>query len=132
NDIEDIMQVLNKYTKISPEIPLQDQLIEIKKLTDEINLTITVAETRDLLNGMEEGAKRTANIVKDLRTFSRLDESELKLVNIHDNINSTLTLLHGQYRDRIEIIENFGAIPEIECYPGRLNQVFMNILTNAI
>lgn len=132
NDIEDIMQVLDKYTEITPETSLSKKLTEIKKITDEINLTLTVSETRNLLAGMEEGAKRTAGIVKDLRTFSRLDESELKLVNIHNNIDSTLTLLHSQYRDRITIIKNYGDIPEIECYPGRLNQVFMNILTNAI
>ncbi len=132
NDIEDIMRVLAKYTEITPGISLNDKLAEINKLTNEIDLNYTVDETRNLLSGMEEGAKRTAGIVKDLRTFSRLDESELKHVNIHDNINSTLTLLHSQYRDKITIVKNYGDLPPVECYPGKLNQVLMNIITNAI
>lgn len=84
-----------------------------------------------MLDGIEEGARRTANIVKDLRTFSRLDEGERKKVNIHENIDSTLTLLNNQFRDRITIHKNYGNIPEVECFPGKINQVFMNILTNA-
>lgn len=84
-----------------------------------------------MLHSIEEGARRTANIVKDLRTFSRLDESELKWVNIHENIDSTLTLLRNLVRDRIAIHKNYGNIPEIECFPGKMNQVFMNLITNA-
>ncbi|HFK5879031.1 TPA: MASE1 domain-containing protein [Legionella pneumophila] len=131
NDIKDIIQLLNKYEEITPETSIKEKLLEISKYSDEIDLPFTLQETHNLLDGIEEGAKRTANIVKDLRTFSRLDEGELKHVNIHENIDSTLALLHNQFRDRITVNKNYGDIPQIECFPGKINQVFMNILTNA-
>ncbi|KTD60341.1 signal transduction histidine kinase [Legionella santicrucis] len=131
NDIEDIIQLLNKYREITSEIPLKEKLLEISKYCERIDLSFTLQETHDLLHSIEEGARRTANIVKDLRTFSRLDESELKWVNIHENIDSTLTLLRNLVRDRIAIHKNYGNIPEIECFPGKMNQVFMNLITNA-
>lgn len=131
NDIKDIIQLLNKYEEITPETSIKDKILEISKYSDEIDLPFTLQETHNLLDGIEEGAKRTANIVKDLRTFSRLDEGELKHVNIHENIDSTLALLHNQFRDRITVKKNYEEIPKVECFPGKINQVFMNILTNA-
>lgn len=122
---------MNKYREITYETPIQEKLLEISKYCEGIDLAFTLKEIHDLLNGIEEGARRTANIVKDLRTFSRLDESELKWVNIHENIDSTLTLLHNLVRDRITINKNYGNIPEVECFPGKINQVFMNLITNA-
>lgn len=131
NDIEEIMQLLNKYRAIDPEVSIKEKLLEISQFCDKIDLPFTLQETHNLLNGIEEGARRTANIVKDLRTFSRLDEGELKRVNIHKNIDSTLTLLNNLFRDRISIHKNYGNIPEVECFPGKINQVFMNIITNS-
>lgn len=130
NDFEEIMHLLNKYAQITPDT-IKEKLQEISKYKEEIDLSFTLQEIHSLLDGIEEGARRTANIVKDLRTFSRLDEGELKPINIHENIDSTLTLLHNQFRDRITIKKNYGDIPEIEGYPGKINQVFMNILINA-
>jgi signal transduction histidine kinase len=71
------------------------------------------------------------NIVRSLKNFARLDEAERKKVNIHEGIESTLSLLRHQLKNRIRIVKCFGDIPEIECYPNELNQVFMNILVNA-
>lgn len=131
NDIEDIMTLLHKYEAITSETSLKEKLADISKYIQDIDFSFTLKETNKLLDGIEEGARRTANIVKDLRTFSRLDEGERKKVNIHENIDSTLTLLNNQFRDRITIHKNYGNIPEVECFPGKINQVFMNILTNA-
>ncbi|STY28861.1 signal transduction histidine kinase [Legionella wadsworthii] len=131
NDIEDIMTLLHKYEAITSESSLKEKLADISKYIQDVDFSFTLKETNKLLDGIEEGARRTANIVKDLRTFSRLDEGERKKVNIHENIDSTLTLLNNQFRDRITIHKNYGNIPEIECFPGKINQVFMNILTNA-
>ena len=71
-------------------------------------------------------------IVRSLRNFARLDEAELKKVDLHEGIESTLTLVYHEYKNRIEIVRDFGALPEVECYPNQLNQVFLNILVNAI
>jgi len=79
----------------------------------------------------EIATERIMNIVRNLKNFARLDEAERKKVNIHEGIESTLSLLRHQLKSRIRIVKCFGDIPEIECYPNELNQVFMNILVNA-
>jgi two-component system, NtrC family, sensor kinase len=93
------------------------------------------AEVRDevhkLLRGIEEGAGRTAEIVKGLRTFSRLDEDELKAVDLHEGIESTLALLHPRLA-HMTVRRSFGELPDVDCHAGQINQVFMNLLANAI
>ena len=79
----------------------------------------------------EIATERIMKIVGSLKNFARLDEAERKKVDIHDGIESTLSLLRHQLKNRIRIVKSFGDIPEIECYPNELNQVFMNILVNA-
>jgi signal transduction histidine kinase len=78
------------------------------------------------------GANRAAEIVRGLRIFTRLDESELKSTNIHENLDSVLLLLHNRYQKRIRITKNYGELPIWVCQPGKLNQVFMNLISNAI
>lgn len=86
---------------------------------------------------MRVGSERIQKIVASLRTFSRMDEAELKAVNIHEGIDSTLMILQNRTkakgdRPAIEVVKNYGALPSVECYAGQLNQVFMNLLSNAI
>ena len=90
-----------------------------------------------LLQSMRVGSERIREIVKALRNFSRLDEAEFKSADIHDGLDSTLMILHNRVKEQldypgIEVIKDYGTLPLIECYPGQLNQVFMNILSNAI
>ncbi|NEO28413.1 MAG: HAMP domain-containing histidine kinase, partial [Kamptonema sp. SIO4C4] len=86
---------------------------------------------------MKVGADRIKEIVKSLRTFSRLDEAEMKAINIHENIDSTLMILQNRLKAKadhpeIEIIKDYGDLPLVDCYAGQLNQVFMNLISNAI
>jgi signal transduction histidine kinase len=74
---------------------------------------------------------RIVKIVNSLRTFARLDQAEMDTVDIHEGIDSTLTLVHHELKRRIEIHKDYGDVPKISCYPNQLNQVFMNILINA-
>jgi signal transduction histidine kinase len=97
-----------------------------------INTTALRSAINELTTNISSGAERTAEIIRGLRTFSRLDEEDLKTADIHENIDSTLILLHNQYKNSITIQKEYGDIPCIECYPGKLNQMFMNILKNAI
>jgi signal transduction histidine kinase len=90
-----------------------------------------------LLKSMSVGTERIREIVLSLRNFSRLDESEFKAVDIHEGIDSTLMILHNRLREKpdgfsIQIIREYGPLPLVECYAGQLNQVFMNLLSNAI
>ncbi len=80
---------------------------------------------------IESGTTRVTNIVKRLRSFARLDEAELKEANILDGIEDTLVIIHHEIKHDITIIKEFGELPIISCYPGRLNQVFLNLLINA-
>ncbi|MEM8901848.1 MAG: ATP-binding protein, partial [Bacteroidota bacterium] len=89
-------------------------------------------EIYELIGGIEEGAIRTKEIVQGLRNFSRLDEDDKKMADVHEGIDSTLTLLTHKTPSSIHIHKSYGEIPAISCYPGKLNQVFMNILSNAL
>jgi signal transduction histidine kinase len=124
-NLQDIMEVVKAYEQTYPENE------KIKQLKQDLYYQEAVDEMATLVAGIKEGAHRTAEIVKGLRTFSRLDEDELKEADLHKNIDSTLRWLHSQYKDRIVIEKDYAPLPPIECYPGKLNQVLMNLLANA-
>ncbi|MCC7535025.1 MAG: PAS domain S-box protein [Deltaproteobacteria bacterium] len=86
----------------------------------------------ELLETNRMASDRISVIVRSLRSFARLDEAERKRANLHEGIDSTLTLVRHETKDRVEIVRDYGELPEVECYPNRLNQVFMNLLVNAI
>ncbi|MBD1885913.1 ATP-binding protein [Microcoleus vaginatus] len=110
---------------------------EISEYLKNIDFDFLSKDLPQLLSSMKIGADRIVQIVQSLRNFSRLDESEMKPVNIHEGIDSTLLILQSRLKataDRppIEIVKNYSNLPLVECYAGQLNQVFMNILANAI
>jgi len=130
-NIEEVKQVLDIYNRITPG-NAEAKLIEINNLKKKIEYKETIREITKLITSVKTGTDRTTEIVKGLRTFSRLDEDVLKIADIHEGLDSTLILLRNKYRDRIKIEKHYGELHELECYPGQLNQVFMNILSNAI
>lgn len=130
-DIEDLKSLIKQYEEINT-LNLSEKLVSIKNYKDEIDFDYLINEIATLLKGIEDGATRTADIVKGLRVFSRVDESELKEADIHEGIDTTLMLLSNVIPKNISIIRNYADIPAIECYPGKLNQVFMNLLNNAV
>jgi signal transduction histidine kinase len=95
------------------------------------NARKALREAEEITDVMARGAERTAAIVKDLRTFSRLGEATRKPADLHEGIETSLRLLAPRWRERITVHRDFGALPLVECDPGALNQVFMNILANA-
>ncbi len=131
-DISEIFDVMHKYEAIKPDGMVVEQLKEIDDFKDKIGLEFLKKEIGSLLSGIEDGARRTAEIVSGLKNFSRLDESDIKEANINEGIESTLVLLRSSIGADTQVIANYGDVPPIECYPGKLNQVFMNILSNAI
>jgi len=132
-DLNDLMTLLTAYSALhDKETDCENQLQQIKRLEKELDFEFLKEEIGILLHGMEEGAKRTAEIVKGLRIFSRLDESDLKKVNINEGIDSTLILLNSSMGGKIDLIRNFDPDAYIECFPGKMNQVIMNITNNAI
>ncbi|MDZ8221539.1 sensor histidine kinase [Nostoc sp. ChiVER01] len=110
---------------------------EIQALAEEIDLEFLIEDLQKILPSMKMGTERIRNIVRSLRNFSRMDEAEFKAVDIHEGIESTLLILQHRLKDKpdrpaIEIVKNYGNLPQVECYPGQLNQVLMNILVNAM
>jgi len=133
-DIEEIKELISKYQILNiKENSIEEKLNQIKNFEKEIDYNYLKQEIENILRGIEDGANRTADIVKGLRIFSRLDESVLKKANLIEGIDSTLTLLNSEINNaNIDTTKNYSTLPLIECYPGKLNQVFMNIFNNAI
>lgn len=113
-------------------IALEEKKVEIERYKKEIDIDYLKSEIDYLLRGMHDGASRTAEIVKSLRIFSRVDEDVVMRADVNLGIESTLVILSSLIGDKITLKRNLGNIPIIECYPGKLNQVLLNILTNAI
>ncbi|WP_349775300.1 trifunctional serine/threonine-protein kinase/ATP-binding protein/sensor histidine kinase [Geitlerinema calcuttense] len=132
NYIQDIFNLLRAYQQEVPQPSAQ-----IQTIIDRIDLDFLIEDLQNLLESMQVGAERIRNIILSLRNFSRLDEASMKPVDIHSGIDSTVMLLQPRLRaegDRteIEIRREYSELPKITCYASQLNQVFMNILTNAI
>ena len=110
---------------------------EITSLIKKMDLEFIIDDMPKILSSMAVGTERICEIVLTLRNFSRLDEAEMKPVDIHEGINSTLLILQHRLKEKhkqqeIAIIKDYGNLPLVECYAGGLNQVFMNIFSNAI
>ena len=128
---EQLIILLNKYDKITAD-NAKDQLSTIIAYKQEIDYPNLLTDINQLTKDVKSGINRTVEIVKGLRTFSRLDESDLKFIDLHKNIDSTLTILRNKFDNKIKIEKDYGDIPDIECYPGKINQVLLNILVNAV
>ncbi len=120
------------YQRCYPDPPT-DLVEEI----EDLEVDFIAEDLPQLLNSMKSGAERVREIVRSLRNFSRLDEADYKAVDLHEGLESTLSILGHRLKSRpdratIQIQRNYGAIPAVECYPGQINQVFMNILANAL
>jgi signal transduction histidine kinase len=129
---QDILGFLTLYQTHFPQLTP-----EIQARATEIDLEFLMEDLPKVLSSMQIGTERIREIVKSLRVFSRHDEAEVKEVDIHEGIDSTLLILNSRIKSKtdgsaIEIIKEYGELPKIECYAGQLNQVFMNILSNAI
>ncbi|WP_375499047.1 sensor histidine kinase [uncultured Nostoc sp.] len=130
--IDNLLKLLQFYENYTP-----DTIQEIQEFSKLIELDFLKEDLPKLLSSMMVGSNRIQEIVLSLRIFSRLDEAEIKEVDLHTGIDSTLMILHSrlratQKRPAMEVIKEYGEIIPIECYAGQMNQVFMNLLSNAI
>ncbi|WP_392531504.1 sensor histidine kinase [Nostoc sp. C117] len=130
--IQNLLDLLSlyqqSYPKASQEIEEKIELIDLEYVREDLP---------KLICSMKEGTDRICNISNSLRTFSRADTEHKVLFNLHEGINSTLVILKhrlkaNKIRPAIQVIQDYGELPILECFPGQLNQVFMNILANAI
>jgi GAF domain-containing protein len=129
---ESLLNLLELYQQHYPN-PVE----EIQDLADSIDVKFIAEDLPKLVSSMKIGTDRIRQLVLSLRNFSRLDESDMKPVNIHEGLESTLLILQPRLKSKpdsrnIEIVKEYGELPQVECYAGQLNQVFMNVLSNAI
>ncbi|MEG4326865.1 ATP-binding protein [Microcoleus sp. herbarium5] len=127
-----LLELVNIYQEQYP-----NPLPTLKEKIQSVDLDFIIYDLPKILISMKNGAERILGIVKSLRIFSRHDEAEMKLADVHEGIDSTLMILQSRLNakpglGKIQIIKEYSNLPQIECYPGQLNQVFMNILANAI
>ncbi|MGF1522480.1 MAG: GAF domain-containing protein [Leptolyngbyaceae cyanobacterium] len=130
--VGDLIGLLSLYQQSYPH-----PMPAIAKYIAEIDLDYVIEDIEKVVKSFQVGSQRIQQIVTSLRTFSRLDEAERKAVNIHEGIDSTLLILQHRLkaksdRSAIQIFKEYGDLPKIECYPSQLNQVFMNLISNAV
>ncbi|NJM97532.1 MAG: HAMP domain-containing protein [Phormidesmis sp. RL_2_1] len=129
---QDLLNIVQLFQQHYP-----DPLPEIKEEMEAVELDFIYQDFPKIIGSMTMGTERIRQIVLSLRNFSRMDEAEMKSVDIHEGIESTLTILQNRLKARsdrpeIQIIREYGDLPWVECYAGQLNQALMNILSNAI
>ncbi|WP_293141583.1 sensor histidine kinase [Okeania sp. SIO3I5] len=129
---QDLLRLIQLYQKHYPH-----PVTEIQVEAEEIELEFIEEDLPKVLSSIEIGSKRISDIVVSLRNFSRMDEVGIKAINIHEGLDSTLMILQhrlkgSREKPEIQVIKDYGTIPPVQCYPGMLNQVFMNIMANAI
>jgi predicted ATPase/signal transduction histidine kinase/tRNA A-37 threonylcarbamoyl transferase component Bud32 len=129
---QDLINLLQLYQSHLPNPP-QD----IQDLIEDIDLEFLLADLPKLLTSMQLGTDRIRDIMTSLRTFSRTDATQKQRVNLHDGLDSTLLILYHrlkakEFRPEIQLLKEYGNLPTVPCYPGQLNQVFMNLIANAI
>ena len=132
-DIAILMDIIQEIEELTVNgVADEERREKIESLKNELDYEYLKTEIDYLLKGISEGASRTAEIVKGLRVFSRLDEDDLKKADINEGLSSSLVIVNHLLNSVIEVEKNYSGIPMVECYPGKLNQVFLNIMSNAI
>jgi signal transduction histidine kinase/RNAse (barnase) inhibitor barstar len=131
--LEDYMQVIRKLISLAAEPPADQSLLakKIRELSTKFDWRFLQQDIGNIITESLEGSRRVKEVVENLRTFSRLDEAVWKPVDLHSGLDSTLKILQSQLKDRITVVKNYNKLPKINCNPGQINQVFMNLLVNA-
>jgi signal transduction histidine kinase len=154
--VKDIKKLLEKYQKMERIIQVENPALrqaqggersrtaegrkdkskealsqEIDELKKQINLDFVLGDFDKIISESQDGTQRVKSIVQNLRDFSHVDKGEFKLADINKGIESTLNIIWNEVKYKAEVIKEYGDIPQIECLPQQLNQVFMNLLLNA-
>jgi len=130
--IETLLELIEYYERIYP-----NPTPELADFIDERDIPFLTEDLPKIIHSMRMGTDRIRQIVLSLRNFSRLDEAEMKTVDLHEGLDSTLLILQNRLKGKggqgqIDVVKQYGDLPWVECYPGQLNQVFMNLISNAI
>lgn len=131
-DVDEVIRFMDEFEKL-PANATQEQVDELKDRYKQSDMPYVKKEIDQLMKGIGEGARRTAEIVKGLRIFARTDKDTLVKANINECMDATLVVMKSTYKDDITLIKELDhGLPELDCFPGKLNQVFANIIGNAV
>ena len=131
--LDDLITIVEKYDDLENSEDYKATMAEIREMKEEYAYEDLLSDLKELVSDIKKGAVRTIEIVKGLRVFSRLDEEEMKPANVNDALDATLVLLRNKTKNKINVKKFYDdSIEDINCFPGQLNQVFMNILNNGI
>jgi len=132
-DLEEVFALLEKYQQTISKNDLGVHFAEVDELKEKMDFSYLIQEISSLLKGIEEGANRSSEIIKGLRSFSRLDDEACQIYDIHEGIDSSLVLLQNKIIEKkIRVRKDYGDFEGVECFPSKFNQVIMNILTNSL
>ncbi|AFY39507.1 integral membrane sensor signal transduction histidine kinase [[Leptolyngbya] sp. PCC 7376] len=126
-NFDDLMELIDLY---NDEYPQEDG--EIAELIEDIELDFLKKDMPKILSSMKLGSNRIREMVLSLRNFSRLDEADIKQIDLVEGIESTLIILNSRIKNKIQVLKRYEDLPLINCYPAQLNQVWMNLISNAI
>lgn len=129
NDLAEVFGIVNRLEPGTDNALLIEKITTLKEQYDFDEILEIIPQT---IEDIKTGAERAAEIIRGLRNFSRIDKDAMTLADVHEGIESALLLLRNKFKLHIRIEKNYGSIPMIECYPGKLNQAFLNLLSNAI
>jgi signal transduction histidine kinase len=132
NDYNDLIPLLQTLKEANPETDPQVFKANLLQKRDQIDFSDILEIIPQTIDDIRVGAERSAEIIRGLRNFSRIDSDSWQEADIHEGIDSALLLLRNKFKQHIKVEKHYAQLPKIECYPGRLNQVFLNILSNAI
>ncbi|MEW5757358.1 MAG: ATP-binding protein [Pseudomonadota bacterium] len=130
--VAELLTLIKEYEELERRLPPNDALLaKLTSLKLNMDLDYVKDDLRDLLRESEEGLARVKKIVQDLKEFSHIGADEWAATDIHKGLDSTLNIVHNEIKYKAEVIKDYGVVPQIECIPSQLNQVFMNLLVNA-
>lgn len=132
-DVDMLLEALDEIENVGlSDRPIDEKKQIIENYKEDLDFDYLKIEIEQLMKGINEGASRTAEIVKGLRIFSRVDEDDLKKADLNEGLNSTMIIANNLLNNSIQVVMDQGELPKVECYAGKLNQVFLNIISNGI
>ena len=130
--LQDLFQMLSAYEQAESELGSSPVAARLRALYEELEIEYLKDDIPSLMNESRDGIQRVRKIVQDLKDFSRVDaRQEWEWVNLHNGLNSTLNIVNNEIKYKADVVREFGELPEVQCLPSEVNQVFMNLLVNA-
>lgn len=129
--LEDMFRLLDAYEQAEAELPVSALREKLQALKSEVDLAYVRSDIHALIEESGEGVARVKKIVQDLKDFSRQEDAEWQLADLHKGLDSTLNIVHNEIKYKADVIKEYGELPMLQCMPSQLNQVFMNLLVNA-